>query len=68
MPSDHQLNIPNLYNIPTGNVKKLVTNVFDKENYVFHYEKPQTLCKTLFDAMIRTKKILHKLESINRNG
>ena len=68
MLSDHQLNIPNLYNIPTGNVKKLVTNVFDKENYVFHYEKPKTLRKTLFEAMIRTKKIIHKLESINRNG
>ena len=25
------------YNIPIGTVKKLVPNVFSKENYVFHY-------------------------------
>ena len=39
MLSDYQLKIANLYNIPIGNVKKLVPNVFDKENYVVHYEK-----------------------------
>ena len=35
MLSDHQLNIPNLYNIPTGNVKKLVTNVLIKKIMFF---------------------------------
>ena len=27
-----------LYNIPIGNVEKLVPNFFDKEQYVLHYE------------------------------
>ena len=39
--SDHQLNIADLYNIPIGNVKKSMPNVFDKEKYVFHYENLQ---------------------------
>ena len=30
--------ISDFYNIPTGNVKKLVPNFFDKEKYVLHYE------------------------------
>ena len=30
-----------LYNIPLGNVKKLVSNVFDKENYMIHCENLQ---------------------------
>ena len=38
MLSEYQLNIPDLYNIPIGNVKKLVPNFFDKEKYVIHYE------------------------------
>ena len=29
------------YNISIGNVKKLVTNFFDKEKYVLHYENLQ---------------------------
>ena len=36
--SDYQLKIADHYNIPTGNVKKLVPNFFDKEKYVIHYE------------------------------
>ena len=31
MLSEYQLNIANLCNIPIGNVKKLVLNLFDKE-------------------------------------
>ena len=31
---NYQLKITSLYNIPTGNVKKLVLNFFDKEEYV----------------------------------
>ena len=36
--SDYQLKFADLYNIPIGNVKKLVPNFFDKEKYVIHYE------------------------------
>ena len=36
---EHQLKIADLYNIPIGNIKKLVSNFFDKEKYVLHYEK-----------------------------
>ena len=34
---EYQLKIADLYNIPIGNVKKLVLNVFDKEKHVLHY-------------------------------
>ena len=33
MLSDYQLKIADLYNIPIGNLKKLVPNLFDKENF-----------------------------------
>ena len=36
--SNYQLKIIDLYNIPIGNAKKLVPNVFDKVKYVLHYE------------------------------
>ena len=38
MLSEYQLNIADLYNIHIGNFKKLVSNFFDKEKHVFHYE------------------------------
>ena len=38
MLSEYQLKIADHYNIPTGNVKKLVPNFFDKEKYMIHYE------------------------------
>ena len=41
MLSKHQLMIADFYNIPIGNVKKLVLNFFDKERYVLHYENLQ---------------------------
>ena len=41
MLSDYQLKIADLYNIPIGNVKKLVSNFFDKEKYVLHFENLQ---------------------------
>ena len=41
MLSEYQLNIADLYNIPIGNVKKLVLNFFDKIKYVLHYENLQ---------------------------
>ena len=39
--SNYQLKIADLYNIPIGNVKKLVLNFLDEEKYVLHYEKLQ---------------------------
>ena len=36
--SEYQLKIADLYNIPIGNVKKLVPNFFDKEKYEIHHE------------------------------
>ena len=35
---NYQLKFANFYNIPIGNVKKLVSLFFDKEKYVFHDE------------------------------
>ena len=34
----YQLTIADIYNISIGNVKKLVSNLFDKEQYGIHYE------------------------------
>ena len=41
MLSEYQLKISDLYNIPIGNVKKVVPNFFDKEKYVIQYENLQ---------------------------
>ena len=38
MLSNYQLKIADYYNICIGNVKKLVSNVFDKGKYVLYYE------------------------------
>ena len=38
---DYHLKIADFYNIPIGNIKKLVLNFFDKEKYVLHYENLQ---------------------------
>ena len=35
---DNQLKVADLYNIPIGNVKKLLPNFFNKEKYVTHSE------------------------------
>ena len=39
--SNYQLMIDGFYNITIGNVKKLVPNFFDNENYVLYYENLQ---------------------------
>ena len=39
--SEYQLKIANLYNIPIGNVKKLVPNLIDKDKYVIDFENLQ---------------------------
>ena len=41
MSSEYQLVIADLYNIPVGNVKKLVPDFFDKEKNVLNYENLQ---------------------------
>ena len=41
MLSHYQLKVADLYNIPIGNVKKLVPNFFDKEKEVIYYENLQ---------------------------
>ena len=38
MLSEYQIKIADLYNIPIGNIKKLLPNLFDEEKYVIHYE------------------------------
>ena len=39
--SEYQLKIADLYNIPIGNVKKLLPDLFDKEKYILYYENLQ---------------------------
>ena len=58
MLSDFQLKIADLYNIPVGNVKKLVPNFFDKEKYVIHYEN----FKLYLRLELKPKKIRRVLE------
>ena len=38
MLSSYELKIADFYNVPIGNVKKLVPNFFHKEKYLLHYE------------------------------
>ena len=56
MLSEYQLKFADLYNIPVGNVKKLVPNLFDKEKYVMHYEN--------FQLYLRLGLILKKIRRV----
>ena len=58
MLSEYQLKIPDLYNIPIGNVKKLFPNFFDKEMYLIHYENLQLYLR----LGSKLKKLHHVLE------
>ena len=49
----YQLRIADLYNILIDNVKKLVPNVLDKEEYVLHYKNLQLY----FRLVLKLKKI-----------
>ena len=57
MLSDYQLKIVDHYNIPIGNVKKLVPNFFYKEKYVIHYKNLQLYLR----LGLKLKKIHHVL-------
>ena len=59
MLSDYQLKIADLFNIPVGNVKKLVPNFSDKEKYGIHYENLQLYLR----LGLNLKKIHRVLES-----
>ena len=41
MLSEYKLNIADLYNVSTGDAKKLVPTFFDKKKYLLHYENLQ---------------------------
>ena len=56
--SKYQPKIADLYNIPIGNVKKLMPNIFDKESYVLYYENSKLYLK----LGLKLKKIHHVLE------
>lgn len=58
MLSSHQYNITDPFNICVGNVRKLVSNFFDKERYALQYENLD-LC---FRLVLKLKKIHHVLE------
>ena len=60
MLSEYQLKIADLYNIPIGNIKKLVPNIFDKEKNVLHYEN----LKLYLRLTLKLKKI-HRLLELN---
>ena len=63
MLSEYQLKIADLWNIPIGNVKKLVPNYFDKEKHELHYETLQLYLR----LGLKLKKYI-AYNSINHNG
>ena len=62
MLSDYQLKIADQYNIPIGNVSKLVPNFFDKEKCVIHYEN----LKLYLRLGLKLKKI-HRILKFNQS-
>ena len=63
MLSNYQLKIAHLYNIPIGNVKKLVPNLFDKEKYVIHYENLKLCLRLGLKVFKNTSRI--RIQSIS---
>ena len=53
MLNEYQLKIADLYNIPIGNVKKLVPKLFVKEKYVIRYKNLQLYLR----LVLKLKKI-----------
>ena len=64
MVSKYEVKITDLYNIPIGNVKKLVPIFFDKEKYVLHYENLQLYLR----LELKLKNYIRGENSINHNG
>ena len=64
MLSEYQLKIADLSNILSGNVKKLVPNFFDKEQYVLHYER----LKLYLRLRLKLKIDIVFYNSINHNA
>ena len=62
--SQYQLKVSDPYNIPIGNVNKLVPDFFDKERYVIHYEN----LKLYLRLGLKLKKYITYQNSINLNG
>ena len=56
--SNYQYLIVGFYNISIGNVKNMVHNLFDKENWVLHYEN----LKLYLRLGLKLKNICHLLE------
>ena len=52
------------YDIPIGNVKKLVPNVFNKEKYALHYENLQLYLR----LGLKLKKYIPYYNSISHSG
>ena len=61
MLSNYQLKIADLYNIPISNVKKLVSNFFNREKHVMYYENLQLYLK--IEAKKSTQRI--RIQSIS---
>ena len=64
MLSEYQLKNSDLYNIPIGNVKKLLPSFFDKEKYVLYFENQQLYLR----LGLRPKKYIVYYNSINHIG
>ena len=62
MLSNYQIKIADFYNIPSGNVKKLLPNFFDKEKYGLHYENLQLYLR----PGLKLKKI-HRILEFNKS-
>ena len=62
MLSNYQLKIADHSNIPIGNAKNLVPNLFDKEKYVIHYENLQLYLR----LGLKVKKI-HRTLAFNQS-
>ena len=45
MLSDYKFKFPDLYHISSGNIKKLVLNIFDKDKYGLQFENLQNFLK-----------------------
>ena len=62
MLSSYQLKIADFYNVSIRNVKKLVPNLFDKEEYVLHYENLELYLR----LELKLKKV-HRVLELNQS-